>query len=483
MINFLEKKINIYHYIILSLIFTFPLILADMFFRDDISRALFYNVGLSRLGRPLADFVYSILTGFSAGADLSPLPLLLSSLALAFTAFIFGRILFEKTNVITLVSSIPIIISPFFLQNLSYKYDCLPMSLGLLFSIIPFIITKRSLYGVIFPICSIIVSISFYQVSINVFITIAISLFTISILRNGISYKDIKIALWRMVQLIIAILLYYITIVPLFLSKIGEDRSNVASLNEVINNITRLNQDVMTLSTHYMSYIYIILICLFIINVIFLSFSGNKNFLSSLSLILIALISTVLSYLMIGGVSLILKEGISGYRAYVSFGFFCSFVFFIILNGTRNIQFRLFEFIIASLICIYFISYSYAYGNSIKSQRAYEYHILDNVFFYLSSIENISNKVVFTSGEIKIAPLSLPFNKFNKTIINQNENTQWMPRFLLSSYGINIDWKWGTYEDLRKKAKNNELKVIVRNDNFIIYEIDKDKILVLFTSL
>ncbi|HBC7483533.1 TPA: glucosyltransferase domain-containing protein, partial [Proteus mirabilis] len=234
----MKIKLTFNIFLAFSILFCFPIILADVYFRDDIPRVIYSFVGLSNLGRPLADEVYYWMTGFKPGVDISPLPLLISSFTLAFIAYSFSKKIYKYEGINGIIVSLPLISSPFYLQNLSYKYDNLPMTLGVLFSLLPFILkTKSKLLLFAISTVSLIASMSFYQSSINVYICASIIIVSISILDGCDANKVFKIIMLHVLVLITAVLLYKIFVINLYIDSQGDSRSVIASFDKISYNI------------------------------------------------------------------------------------------------------------------------------------------------------------------------------------------------------------------------------------------------------
>ncbi|HTK00631.1 MAG TPA: glucosyltransferase domain-containing protein, partial [Bordetella sp.] len=107
-----------------------PIIHADRFYIDDLGRARSGYLGWTSDGRPLSNLVVETLNLGAPISDLSPLPQLLALLLLAYLAVTLAR-KFEIPGAwrAPLILA-PLAANPFFLENLSYKFDVLPMTLA-----------------------------------------------------------------------------------------------------------------------------------------------------------------------------------------------------------------------------------------------------------------------------------------------------------------------------------------------------------------
>lgn len=124
----LRRWLGIMAYLV---VFSYPLIHADRLYRDDIWRSFHGEMGWVSNGRPLSSLVMLILNGGPRLADLAPLPLWLGLAALACAILLWRRRLEAFDTGYAWVAMLILVVQPFFLQNLSYRFDALPMSLAL----------------------------------------------------------------------------------------------------------------------------------------------------------------------------------------------------------------------------------------------------------------------------------------------------------------------------------------------------------------
>ncbi|GHB27799.1 glucosyltransferase domain-containing protein [Salinicola rhizosphaerae] len=124
----LRRWLGIMAYLVL---FSYPLIQADRLYRDDIWRSFHGEMGWVSNGRPLASFVMACLNGGPRLADLAPLPLWLGLATLAAAILAWRERLKEFDPGTAWLAMLILVIQPFFLQNLSYHFDALPMALSL----------------------------------------------------------------------------------------------------------------------------------------------------------------------------------------------------------------------------------------------------------------------------------------------------------------------------------------------------------------
>ena len=117
-----------------SFLYVLPLVLADRYYMDDLGRSVYGATGWAGDGRPLVDLLMQLLSGGQELiTDLSPLPLLLGLAALAYALTLYARQALPAlrgSTTATLALGL-VLAHPFMMANLSYKYDSLTMLLAL----------------------------------------------------------------------------------------------------------------------------------------------------------------------------------------------------------------------------------------------------------------------------------------------------------------------------------------------------------------
>ncbi|QCE32706.1 hypothetical protein FAI41_03425 [Acetobacteraceae bacterium] len=162
-------------------LFIWPIIHAGVFFADDYQRALEGNVSMATCGRYLAE-LFLISTSFSPALySVAPLFQMLSVPVLAFALMQFSFALAWDRRSSLLV--LPFIVcTPFFLQNLSYCFDAITMSLALACAIFPFCFQGKYKYG--FATFSLLVCLNFYQAALNSFFILLVLLSLMKLLEK-----------------------------------------------------------------------------------------------------------------------------------------------------------------------------------------------------------------------------------------------------------------------------------------------------------
>lgn len=148
-----EKQfLNLYRFLlkpalILSAVYLFgisAILRSNFFYHDDIARAM---EGYSRWGfsRHLSNFLSQFLHGDTYLTDISPLTQVIAVflVALASVIAVYAITQERKFTFWHYAAAIPIGLSPYFLECLSFKYDAPYMALSVLFSVMPLLFCYR----------------------------------------------------------------------------------------------------------------------------------------------------------------------------------------------------------------------------------------------------------------------------------------------------------------------------------------------------
>lgn len=174
--------------ILLSLYFLilFPILRANRFYNDDLKRALFGRTGWDSNGRPLTTFVMKLLQCYDhALVDISPLPQIGAIAILAWTGVLIARRFDIRSHWVGALVAFPLGAQPFYLENLSYKFDALTMSLALLLALLPIVYLKDDRRGWWLGVVALFASLNFYQSAINAYLIFVLMEFVVAQLQRA----------------------------------------------------------------------------------------------------------------------------------------------------------------------------------------------------------------------------------------------------------------------------------------------------------
>ncbi|ANN76852.1 glucosyltransferase domain-containing protein [Bordetella flabilis] len=185
-----------------------PILHADRFYIDDLGRAYAGYLGWSSDGRPLANVVMELFNLGTPLTDLSPLPQVAALLLFAMLAVqVARRFGIGGTWRAPLIVA-PLVAQPFFLENLSYKFDSLTMSLAVTLAALAVVgPVARGWRGVAGMAC-ILASLCLYQPALNVFLVFALAELIHEQARCCAPRALLALAGVRILQLLVACGLY-----------------------------------------------------------------------------------------------------------------------------------------------------------------------------------------------------------------------------------------------------------------------------------
>jgi len=153
------------------------IIRANFLYNDDVGRAIMGYRDWYNWSRYIAVFFSFIIQPEIHVTDISPIPQLLAILLLSCSSVLLVYILCEKKiTTIRLLASIPLGLSPYFLECLSYKFDAPHMALSILACIIPFLFITSKKAFLFVSIISLLVMCMTYQAASGIYIMISIFL-------------------------------------------------------------------------------------------------------------------------------------------------------------------------------------------------------------------------------------------------------------------------------------------------------------------
>ncbi|PKG93009.1 glucosyltransferase domain-containing protein [Paraglaciecola sp. MB-3u-78] len=481
-----EQKSELIWFILISLFFVYPLIHADIYYRDDLTRVVQGAYIWDSLGRNLASYVTAVLSGSGISmtgqkftlVDIAPLSQIYVGLFLGLTAYVFNEYLKVQTGKGIFWASLLIALNPFFISNILYRYDSPAMTLGVLLTVFAFCYAsffKRS--AIVTPLLLIAV-LFLYQPMANIFIgLIAIEIIILSTRCSAsILFKTFVV---RSAQFISSYIAYYI-LIKLFFNV--SSRSELVSLNysgfiNVIDNFISYGH-ASKLFLHY-SLKVPILIFLFVTVIAFLMCLWRTK--DKLKFCCISLVSVVLLFLSLAGPLAILSEPLVDYRVISSFYLF--FVFGVLICAMAHPKMAL----IGIIPAIIAINTSYLSGMALKNQRDFD----ENLFTLIQKDlldNNIDGIDIYILGSAPVAPHAVIANNKNKFIETINPPAAgWQAAGLLREKGVaNVQYifsaEFTSLKDVFKKDLCDEVpQEVSKNALYSIY-LSVDKVYILLST-
>ena len=364
---------------VLYAIALFALIRGDIYYVDDLQTSI-KDITWNHFSRYLGTFMLNDLATFGkAAVDSSPLLQIMGVILVVASSLILIYLIRKKFDLIGVLASLPLGLSPHFLQNLSYKFESLFMCVALFLAIVPFLFKENRRIFVVVSIISLILMFMTYQAANGTYIILSLYFAFSAYFLEGRNFKQSAVFLVICVaNLIIATLIYKFAIAepvseyiiaytsdkafPLDRLFVGVWANLCAYLTTIFNDLKQT------------PYIWLIaLMCvLFVISV---AIRTNRPTIATIFATIAFLIFGIcLSY----GLYLVLEKTI--FEPRVFYGFNALIAIISIANSSRSDfsqshtihKFLHFTSATIAVITAYFlISFANIYGNALKKQDEY----------------------------------------------------------------------------------------------------------------
>lgn len=186
-----------------------PILRANRYYNDDLKRALIGRTGWDATGRPLTNLLMRALQCYDhATVDISPATQIGAIVVLSWIGVLIARRFAIRSAFTAALVTFPLGGQPFFLENLSYKFDALSMSLALLFALLPVIGIERTRRGWWLGVLALFASLNLYQAAINACLIFILLEFVLSELEDAPPRDCIRALGVRLVQAAVAMAAY-----------------------------------------------------------------------------------------------------------------------------------------------------------------------------------------------------------------------------------------------------------------------------------
>lgn len=436
-------------------LYVLPIIIANRYYCDDNARSLTGLTGWNGDGRPLTESLMKLLSGGMPITDISPLPLILSVLLLAYTIT-----LYYKTNLSHFTFHIShilffslVIMNPFMLTNLSYKFDVLSMVLSLCLTFIPFIMPRNSnaIAIIITSIVCLVAALSLYQVVICAFCSLVLLDIFLMIINSNIS---IKRTLSIGTGMCFGVIIYKKAIANKYLSYndwrydaskmlLGSDKTTLQKIQDNVSSLLSIIKTYFIGIPKTVIFLMLLGTVSALIYIIYTIIKSNKPHLhKAIKCVYILILPVLLVVANILPLSLV-NGGGGKCRILLSMCIVELFfaILFLLLSQKSN---KTAVLLIIPCI-IFFYSYSYSFGNAEKSQKNYEEYLTYNIARDIETINsnNTYHNISFlgtTPRSPQLIMLAEKYPQFNSLVPTYLNSGWWCNGSALSHYLQNQDF-------------------------------------------
>jgi hypothetical protein len=362
-----KTKKNFYSVLFIFILYgiaILSIIRANFSYLDDLRRCI-EGYGLASVfSRHISKFLSHLLHTDSRLTDISPLPQLVACFILAIAGFILVKIICNKTNKFLLLASLPIGLSPYFLECFSYKFDSPYMAISILACIFPFLFMQKK-WWIFSLVCfaSTLVMTMTYQAASGIFLMLIIYFFFTNLLYKKNRMKENFVFLGSsLVSFCIAVIIFRL----FFMQQVdfGYTATNVASADNLIpifiRNIKKYFWNLQAdFNIKWKILTYTILLIFYIKTIFFSKYNKILSFFLTTLFLSLLIVS-------IFGLYLFLQSPIFLPRSMYSFGVFIAILSIDIAFSMKKI------FSIPAIVLIwFFFVFSFSYGNALSDQKRY----------------------------------------------------------------------------------------------------------------
>lgn len=195
--------------IVLYGIALFALVRGDIYYMDDLNTSI-NNISWNHFSRYLGTFILNDLTTFGKGAvDSSPLLQIMAVILAVISSMILLYLIRKKFDLVGIVASLPLGLSPHFLQNLSYKFESLFMCVALFLAIVPFLFKDKPRLFIAISVVSLLCMFMTYQAANATYIILSLFFTFYAYFIEGHGFKESVGFFGICVISLIAVSIYY----------------------------------------------------------------------------------------------------------------------------------------------------------------------------------------------------------------------------------------------------------------------------------
>ncbi|PAF46060.1 glucosyltransferase domain-containing protein [Helicobacter sp. 11S02629-2] len=353
---------------VIYLIALSALLRGDVYYIDDLGRAIGSGDDWAGFSRYIARDLYAIINGFKGFpyTDISPLPQLFAALILSLSGMLISFIVRKKLDIVGIVATLPLGLSPYFLENLSYKFDAPLMSFSLLLILVPFLFKDNIKLFLYTSVVFLILSLSTYQASNGIYIVFTLLLVLLNYLYKEKSGKEnLKFLGFAVLSFIVAMLVYKYAIATPVNGYVSSEAMSVTKILEGGYLKTYLSYVFSDLKGLPFFVFAIIVAILFIItNTLATKRNKALAFLASI-------VFLVLGLCFFAGAYLVLSKPLFAPRAFIGFGAFVTLVCIGLVYIQNFKWLKYISIVFVALLSYSLIVFANSYGNAITAQQNY----------------------------------------------------------------------------------------------------------------
>jgi Glucosyl transferase GtrII len=400
--------------LVLYALVLFPLLIADRYNVDDWGRSVRGYLNWRKDGRPLTDLVIRVLDLGNPLLDFSPICQIGTIVCLSWLSALIARKFEIRRPFIAALTALPLGANPFFLANLSFKFDSLPMALSISLALIPIVLEnapdRNKRRSLLIGALLLLGSLCLYQPSLNAFLVFAVFEYLLLQRRNESSAALTALVMRRVLQLAIAVLMYKIVALHTVHGGYGNDHSSLVSAFAIVQrNLAAFWSFPVQMLTGTLRFTLLLplLLALLASIAVALRYSGWIGNSGKVVWISSAFLTPMFVLFGVFGFMIFLQSPTGGARTFIGFGALLASSLILISSilTEYNVSGRL-QCALLFIPAYTMIAFAAIYANATKVQKDYERHIAEKLSDDLKEVmATKSVSALIIEGSVGSAPL------------------------------------------------------------------------------
>lgn len=481
--NAFQKQGMIYLAIAIFL-YTLPIVLTNKLQVDDLGRSLTGYSNWSYNGRPLTDFITSMLNLGKPLLNIFPLSLYIGLGTLATSIYTFIKKVDKKNDPITIaICSFLFIANPYLIENMSFQYDSLSMLLSASSIFLVFIV-RENIIGYILKTALVLSSLTLYQATISLYFMLFLVVIFDKIRNESKIIEIINMIIKNLMIFITAYFLYnYIILKMVPLDAYSSSHNGTIHLN--LEGISTFKYNLgyakwiinlyLDSIPKVIKILYILIIGASLSTIFVQEFKKKTTIAKKIFNSFFYLVSPLAIFLLTFIHLCLLKSPVWSPRVMIGFGGFMMYIGFLISQSFSR------KYFIYSAIPIIYISFVIinSYGNTAKAQNDYDNILMSSISYDIMHFDSKIDRLSIY-GNMEPSP-QLSLSKERLPIISLlvpiflNTNDYWGGVKLKH---FSIDYK---FEDISKEESKFvcSRKAEIETRNYSLHYL-QGKIIILF---
>lgn len=435
-----EAKKPFFTLFICILIAATPLLLANFNYLDDLGRVAIGYRQWDNYSRYISEYGSILLHAGTNLTDISPLPQLLAIAFLAaagvLSIFCLKKDKHDRISFFDIAAVLPLAISPYFLECLSYKFDAPYMAFSVLISVFPVWVYKcqgaKRPFCLSSILCTILMCMS-YQASSGIY-PMLIALITFTLWNSGSTKDALCLAAKGAACYLAGLLIFRLLFMPSIDTYVS---TSILPLPELIPGFIAQLMAYVRLILSDFKKIWLLLFAFLALFFVLLSVCRSRQ--NRILAFFVSCLTLAIAFALAFGVYPALAIALEEPRAMFGFGALMAFVAVLAVDGKYAALPRL----CALALSWCFVTFACTYGNALTEQKRFAESRIQLVLQDLNELPELRNgsyKIVSLNGDIGFAPVveRIPDNQqiLSRLIPTLFSGGNWGENYFYCFYGV-----------------------------------------------